>query len=162
MGPVIDPQLLRETPDLVRRSQEARGSSVSLVDDAIAADLRRRESIGAFEDLRAEQNAFGKTVAQAPKEQKQALVAEAQQLAARVKAAQQVSTDAEAEFTRIVGSIQNPIIDGVPAGGEENFVTLREVGEKATFDFEPRDHADRKSTRLNSSHDRVSRMPSSA
>jgi len=142
MGPVIDPQLLRETPDLVRRSQEARGSSVSLVDDAIAADLRRRESIGAFEDLRAEQNAFGKTVAQAPKEQKQALVAEAQQLAARVKAAQQVSTDAEAEFTRIVGSIQNPIIDGVPAGGEENFVTLREVGEKATFDFEPRDHAD--------------------
>ncbi len=92
--------------------------------------------------LRAQQNAFGKTVAAAPKEEKQALVAEAQGLASQVKQAQQESADAEAEFTRIVGSIANPIIDGVPAGGEENFVTLREVGEKATFDFEPRDHAE--------------------
>jgi seryl-tRNA synthetase len=137
---VIDPQILRENPDILRRSQEARGASVSLVDDAVAADTRRRESIGDFERLRAEQNAFGKTVATAPKEEKRALVAQAQELAARVKAAQQVSVDAEAEFTRIVGAIANPIIDGVPAGGEENFVTLREVGEKASFDFEPRDH----------------------
>jgi seryl-tRNA synthetase len=139
---VIDPQILRDSPEILRRSQEARGSSVSLVDDAIAADSRRRTSIGEFESLRAEQNAFGKTVAQAPKDEKRALVAQAQELAARVKAAQQVSTDAEAEFARIVGAIQNPIIDGVPSGGEENFVTLREVGEKATFDFEPRDHAE--------------------
>jgi seryl-tRNA synthetase len=28
----------------------------------------------------------------------------------------------------------------VPAGGEENFVTLRTVGERPRFDFEPRDH----------------------
>lgn len=139
---MIDPQLLRDNPDLVRRSQQARGSSVALVDDAIAADATRRTSIGDFESLRAEQNAFGKTVATAPKDHKPALVAEAQQLAARVKAAQQVSQEAEAEFTRIVGAIQNPIIDGVPAGGEDNFTLLREVGEKATFDFEPRDHAE--------------------
>jgi seryl-tRNA synthetase len=139
---VIDPQLLRDNPDSVRRSQQARGASVSLVDDALAADSARRAAIGQFEGLRAEQNAFGKTVAAAPKDQKQALVAEAQQLAARVKAAQQVGADADAAFTRIVGSIANPVIEGVPAGGEENFVTLREVGEKAQFDFEPRDHAD--------------------
>jgi seryl-tRNA synthetase len=139
---VIDPQLLRENPDLLRASQEARGSSVTLVDDAIEADAARRTSIGEFETLRAEQNAFGKTVAAAPKDQKQALVAQAQELSARVKAAQQASADAEVAFTKIVGAIQNPIIDGVPAGGEENFTLLREVGEKATFDFEPRDHAD--------------------
>ena len=71
-----------------------------------------------------------------------ALVAEAQQLAARVKAAQQVAQDAETEFTAIAGSIANVVIDDVPAGGEDNFVTLREVGTKATFDFEPRDHAE--------------------
>jgi seryl-tRNA synthetase len=139
---VIDPQILRENPEILRRSQEARGASVSLVDDAVAADTRRRASIGEFENLRAEQNAFGKTVATAPKDEKRALVAQAQELAARVKAAQQQSVDAEAEFTRIVGAIANPIIDGVPAGGEDNFVTLREVGEKASFDFEPRDHAE--------------------
>ena len=142
MGRVIDPQLLRDNPDVLRRSQEARGSSVTLVDDAIAADQQRRAAIGEFETLRAEQNVFGKTVATAPKEQKAALVAEAQELAARVKTAQQLATDAEAEVSRIVGAIQNVVIDGVPAGGEENFTTLREVGEKASFDFEPRDHAE--------------------
>jgi seryl-tRNA synthetase len=139
---VIDPQLLRDSPDLLRRSQEARGSSVTLVDEAIAADTQRRSAIGEFETLRAEQNVFGKTVAAAPKEEKAALVAVAQELAARVKAAQQAVTDAEVEVSAKVGAIQNVIIDGVPAGGEENFVTLREVGEKASFDFEPRDHAD--------------------
>jgi seryl-tRNA synthetase len=139
---VIDPQILRENPDVLRRSQLARGASVSLVDDAVAADARRRESIGEFENLRAEQNVFGKTVAAAPKDEKRALVAQAQELAARVKAAQQSSVEAEAAFAKIVGAIANPIIDGVPSGGEENFTTLREVGEKTAFDFEPRDHAE--------------------
>ena len=139
---MIDPQILRENPDILRRSQEARGASVSLVDDAVVADSRRRETIGEFERLRAEQNAFGKTVAAAPKDEKRELVAMAQELAGRVKAAQQLSVEAEASFVATVGAIANPIIDGVPAGGEDNFVTLREVGEKASFGFEPRDHAE--------------------
>jgi seryl-tRNA synthetase len=139
---VIDPQFLRDNPDAVRRSQEARGASVLLVDEALAADSARRQTIGDYENLRAEQNAFGKTVATAAKDEKAALVAMAQELSARVKSAQQTAADAEAEFSRIVGSIANPVIEGVPAGGEENFVTLREVGTKATFDFEPRDHVE--------------------
>ena len=137
---MIDPQLLRENPDAVRASQRLRGSSVELVDEALAADLARRAAISAFEADRAEQNAFGKVVAAAPKEQKAALVAEAQSLAARVKEGQAKVADAEADFARIVGSIQNIVIDGVPAGGEDDFVTLKTVGEKPTFDFEPLDH----------------------
>ena len=124
----------------MRKSQELRGASVELVDEALAADLARRAAISAFESDRAEQNAFGKVVAAAPKEQKAALVAEAQSLAARVKAGQQRVADADADFTRIAGSIQNIVIDGVPAGGEDDFVTLRVVGDKPSFDFEPRDH----------------------
>ena len=139
---MIDPQLLRDKPDLVRRSQQARGASVDLVDEAIAADQRRRATITAFENLRAEQNLFGKTVAAAPKDEKAALVTQAQELAAQVKSAQQSASDAEEEVARVVGAIQNVVVDGVPEGGEENFVTLREVGAKASFDFEPRDHAE--------------------
>jgi seryl-tRNA synthetase len=139
---VIDPQLLRENPDAVRLSQRARGDSVELVDSALEADQRRRSAIGEFESLRAEQNAFGKTVAAAPKDAKQALVAKAQELAGKVKAASQAASDAEAEFDRIVGSIANPIIDGVPAGAEENFATLRVVGDTPSFDFEPQDHVE--------------------
>ncbi len=95
-----------------------------------------------FERLRAEQNAFGRTVATAPREEKRALVLQAQALASQVKEAQQKSSDAEAEFARIAGSLGNVIIDGVPAGGEDDWSLIREVGTTPAFDFEPRDHAD--------------------
>ncbi len=137
---MIDPVLLRENPDLIKRSQEARGESVALVDAALLADVERRSAIAAFEELRAEQNLFGKKVAAAPKDEKKELVAQAQELAARVKAAQQASNEAEEAFGLAIRALGNPIIDGVPAGGEEDFVTLRTVGEKPVFDFEPRDH----------------------
>jgi seryl-tRNA synthetase len=137
---VIDPVLLRETPDVVRASQERRGASVDLVDEAVEADAARRAAIAAFEALRAEQNAFGKTVAKAPKDEKAALVAQAQQLAAQVKDAQRAASEAEARFAEVAGGIPNIVLDGVPAGGEDDFVTLREVGGKPEFDFAPRDH----------------------
>ena len=139
---MIDLQLLRENPDVVRASQRARGSDESLVDEALAADATRRETIGRFEKLRAEQNAFGKKVASAPKEQKAALVAQVQELSAQVKAADQAAKDADATFTQIAGRIQNVIIDGVPSGGEDDFVVVREVGSIPEFDFEPKDHTD--------------------
>jgi seryl-tRNA synthetase len=137
---MIDPTLLRAEPDVVRTSLEMRGDDPSIVDSAIAADQVRRDAIAAFENLRAEQNAYGKLVAAAPKEEKPALVAAAQDLAERVKAADKVAAEAGDEFARIAGTIGNVVIDGVPAGGEENFVTLREVGAVPSFDFEPRDH----------------------
>ncbi len=137
---MIDPQLLRDNPDLVRRSQQARRSPVELVDAALEAESARRAAIATFESLRAEQNAFGKRVAAAAKEEKAALVAQVQQLAADVKAAQAEASEAEARFEEVVGGIQNVVLDGVPEGGEDDFVTLREVGEKPSFEFEPRDH----------------------
>ena len=139
---MIDPVLLRENPDVVRRSQQLRGASVSLVDDAVAADTERRSQLARFESLRAEQNVFGKQVAQAKGDEKQALVAQAQQLAADVKAAQQAATEAGEQFDRIVGSLGNIPVDGVPAGGEDDWALIKTVGEPVAFDFEPRDHAD--------------------
>jgi seryl-tRNA synthetase len=137
---MIDPQILRNDPDAVRASLRARGDDESIVDRVLAADTVRREAISAFENLRAEQNAHGKLVAQAPKEDKAALVASAQDLAERVKAADKAQSEAADAFTALAGGIGNIVIDGVPEGGEDNFVTLREVGTIPSFDFEARDH----------------------
>jgi|TARA_B100000949_G_scaffold70262_2_gene62496 seryl-tRNA synthetase len=137
---VIDPVLLRENPELVKRSQEARGHSSETVDAALDADRERRAAITAFEELRAAQNAHGKRVAQAPKDEKAALVAEAKELSAQVKQAQQRVTLAEEAAEAALSRIENIVIDGVPAGGEADFVTLRTHGEPRTFDFAPRDH----------------------
>ena len=137
---MIDPQLLRNDPETIKRSQRARGNDESTVDLAIAADEARRAALSEFETLRAEQNQFGKQVKAASKEEKPALIARAQQLAAEVKAAETRSREAEAAFEAAASRIENIVVEGVPSGGEENFVTLREVGEVPTFDFEPRDH----------------------
>lgn len=137
---MIDPALLRTSPDVVRASLRARGDDESLVDLVLDADAVRREAIATFENLRAEQNAHGKLVASAPKEDKPALVAAAQDLAERVKAADRAQSEAADRYAELAGGIANVVIDGVPAGGEDDFVTLREVGTVPTFDFEPRDH----------------------
>ncbi|WP_106815084.1 serine--tRNA ligase [Microbacterium timonense] len=137
---MIDPVLLRDNPELVKRSQEARGESTDTVDAALRADRERRAAITAFEELRAAQNAHGKRVAQSPKEEKAALVAEAKELSDRVKQAQQAVTAAEEAFTAAFEAIENIVIEGVPAGGEDDFVTLRTHGEIPAFGFEPRDH----------------------
>lgn len=137
---MIDPVLLRDDPDAVRTSQTLRGAPLADVDTALAADTARRAAITEFENARAEQNAFGKTVAAAPKDEKAALVAQAQTLAGRVKELQAAANEAEAAFDEAMGRIQNVVLDGVPAGGEDDYVVLREVGEKPTFAFEPRDH----------------------
>lgn len=111
-----------------------------MVDQALAADASRRAALTEFESLRAEQNEFGKQVKAASKDEKPALIAQAQQLAAAVKAADVRAKEADAAFDEISARIENIVLDGVPNGGEENFVTLREVGELPVFDFEPRDH----------------------
>lgn len=139
---MIDPQILRTKPELVRASQQARQADVNLVDEALAADNARRESISRFEELRSQQKAFSKTVAKAPKDEKAALIAQVQSLAADVKAADQAAKDADEKFTAVSRAIQNLVIDGVPAGGEDDYVVRREVGTVPTFDFEPKDHDD--------------------
>ena len=137
---MIDPQLLRDNPDLFKVSQLARGESAELVDVALAADVARRTAISESENLRAAQKSLGRQVAAATGDEKTRLLTEAQELATRVKDLAQAAADTEEQFVRSVRSIANPIIDGVPAGAEDNFVTLREVGGRPSFDFEPRDH----------------------
>jgi seryl-tRNA synthetase len=137
---VIDPVLLRENPDVIRASQVARGSDPGLVDLALQADADRRAALAAFEELRAEQNVFSKKVGQAQGDEKKALLAEVAELAAKVKEANAAATAADEAYTDAARKIQNPIIEGIPSGGEDNFVTLREVGTVPSFPFEPKDH----------------------
>ena len=137
---MIDINLLREHPEAIRASQTARGADVSLVDQAVQLDLDKRSALAEFERLRAAQNQHGKLVASAPKEEKAALVASMQELSARVKAADAAAAEAQAALDEVLWKIENVVIEGVPAGGEDDYVVLREVGTKPAFDFEARDH----------------------
>ena len=125
---MIDLKFLRENPDLVRDSQRTRGANPILVDQLIAADESRRAAIKAADELKAEQNAFGKKIGQAAPEDRPALLAGANELKAKVKAAEDARKEAEAAVTDLQMRIDN-IVEGAPAGGEDDFVVLEHVGE---------------------------------
>ncbi len=139
---MIDLTLLRENPEAIRESQRSRGADVGLVDLAIELDQKKRSALAEFEKLRANQNAHSKLVSTAPKEEKAQLVAQAQQMAADVKAADAKAGEADQALSDVLYQIENVVIPEVPKGGEENFVVLREVGEKPDFSFKAKDHAE--------------------
>jgi seryl-tRNA synthetase len=140
---VIDIKLLREQPDAVRASQRARGEDEGIVDAILTADERRRSSIADFEALRAEQKSFGRRVAAAEGEQKEALVATAKATSDRVKELQAAADAADTELATLIRRVPNIVIEGVPSGGEEDYTVLETVGTARDFaaeGFEPKDH----------------------
>ena len=140
---MIDIKLLRDNPDAVRASQRSRGEDEGVVDAIRAADERRRSSLTAYEQLRAEQNAASKEIGRAQGDERQALLARTKELAAQVKDAKAAADAAEDELNRLAMSIPNVVIDGVPAGGEDDYAVREIVGTPRDFaaeGFEPRDH----------------------
>ena len=138
---MIDLKLLRDNPDAVRASQRARGEDPGLVDALLNADAARRAVVSSADNLRAEQKTASKKVGKASPDERPALLAAAKELADKVKAAESEQGDAEMAFTAAHMAISNVIIDGVPAGGEDDFVLLDTVGEPRSIDS-PKDHVE--------------------
>src|SRR5690606_26422129 len=142
---MLDPRLLRQDPDRIRASQRARGESESLVDDAVRADEDRRAAIAEYERLRAEQKELGKQIPKASGEEKAALLARTKELAEAVKKADAGVTEAEGRYRELMGQFGNLVADGVPAGGEDDYVVLETHGTPRDFEaegFKPRDHVE--------------------
>jgi seryl-tRNA synthetase len=138
---VIDLKSLRENPDAVRDSQRARGEDPGLVDVLLAADANRRAAISAADNLRAEQKALSKQVSSASPQDRPAVLERAKALAADVKAAETEQADAEDGFTAAHMAISNVIVDGVPAGGEDDYAVLETVGSTPKIE-NPKDHVE--------------------
>ena len=137
---MIDVRQLREDPEAVRASQRARGADEGLVDAVLAADTGRRAAMTRAERLRAEQKALGKQVAAAKGDEKQELLGRAKGLAEDARAAAAEAEAQGAAFDALIRSIANVVEDGVPAGGEDDYVVLREVGTPTELGFPARDH----------------------
>ena len=139
---MIDVKLLRDNPELVRSSQKARGESVDVVDQALAADEARRSAIVEFEALRAEQNTLSKSVGAAKGDEKTALLEKAKALSAQVKEAEAKKSSTEAAFRDVALNISNIVDPIAPIGGEADFKVIEETGKPRQFDFEPKDHVE--------------------
>ncbi|WP_460498180.1 serine--tRNA ligase [Glycomyces tarimensis] len=136
---MIDLRALRDDPDAYRDSQRKRGASPEAVDALLSADSEHRSALQSFETLRAEQKGLGKQIAKAAPEDKRALLDRTKTLAEEVKTAEARVTATATAFDAAAKSLPNLVADAAPAGGEDDYVVLREVGER-TVSEDVRDH----------------------
>jgi len=154
---VIDPRLLRDSPDVLRESQRRRGEDVELVDRLLALDAERRATQSAYDEIRAQQKQLSKRIGPLQGAAKKnpddadvraeldGLMTEAAGLAESVKAADAASSAAARAAEEAWLLLSNVVDMRSPVGGEEDFAVLDTVGTPRDFaaeGFEPRDHLD--------------------
>ena len=139
---MIDLKALRDDPDAFRRSQRARGAPVELVDEALAADERRRQAVTRADTLRAESNTASKAIQSAGVDERPTLIEKAKALKDEVKEAEAEQTAADEALRAAAMALPNLVEDGVPEGGEDQSVELETVGVVPSYDFEVADHVE--------------------
>ena len=154
---MIDPQILRTDPERIRESQRRRGEDPSVVDRLIDADAAARTERMRFDELRNQQKVLSKQIGPlqgavkkasdadraAAQADLDALMAQAQQLAADVKAADAAATEAAERADRLWLEVSNLVNLDSPVGGEEDFTVVEHVGTPRDFaaeGFAPKDH----------------------
>jgi len=137
---MIDLRALRQDAEPFRASQRARGEDPAIIDEVLTTDRRHRDLLVRFEQLRSEQKMVGKSVAKAQGDEKQELLAKTRALAEEVKAASAEADRAAEELDSLLWKVPNLIMDGVPAGGEDDYAVLKTVGEAREFTEDMRDH----------------------
>ena len=128
-------QRLREDAATVRQGAIDKGEDASLVDEALAADGRRRELLAEGDRLKAERNQASKAVGEAVRggadpggPEVAALRATSVAAGERIAAIDAELTEVEAHLDDLLLRIPNPADPDVPVGGEEANVTVREWG----------------------------------
>ncbi len=154
---MIDPNLLRESPEVLRESQRRRGEDVAIIDTLLDLDARRRAAQQAFDEVRAEQKQLSKRIGPLQgrvkrdpddgdaKAELDDLMSTATGLADKVKAADAHASALAAELDAAWLEVSNVVDDRAPVGGEEDFTVLELVGEPRNFDaegFAARDHVE--------------------
>jgi seryl-tRNA synthetase len=141
---MLDLNLIREKPDLVRAALQNRQMDASPVDEILRLDEQRRSLLTQVEALKAERNSVSKEIGRlkepAEREQK---IAAMREVGERITALDGEVTRVEAELSGLTAALPNVPDARTPVGAsEEENVVLRTVGQLPEFDFEPKPHWD--------------------
>jgi len=141
---MLDINLIRETPDVVRKALKDRQMDTSPVDAILQLDEKRRALLSQVEVLKAERNVVSKEIGQ---------MKDAAARNSRIEAMREVG-DRIAEFDKQVAEVENElntltaslpnIPDArVPYGVDESEnLVIKTIGEPRKFDFTPKPHWD--------------------
>lgn len=141
---MLDLNLIREQPELVRTALKNRQMDVSPVDDILRLDEKRRGLLIQVETLKAERNAVSKEIGKmkdaAEREKK---IGAMREVGDRISALDKEVADVEAELHAVTSTIPNIPDERTPIGAsEDENVVLRTIGQLPEFDFEPKPHWD--------------------
>jgi seryl-tRNA synthetase len=138
---VLDLRSIRDDPAPARAALARRGAADAL-DELLDLDARRRELLPEVEGRRAQQNQASDEIAERKRggEDASDVIERMKTVSAELKELSSELEEVESKRDRLAGTLPNLPHPDAPDGGEDDAVTLREVGERPSFDFEIRDH----------------------
>jgi seryl-tRNA synthetase len=139
---MIDINVIREQPDLVRQALTDRKDNPAVIDSLIELDDQRRELIKTVEELKAERNAVSKEIGRMKDPQeRESKIAAMRQVGDRIAELDERLRDLEGRLEAGLARIPNIPDPGTPFGlSEDDNVVVRGVGSIPEFDFQPKPH----------------------
>ena len=141
---MLDINIIREQPDVVRKALTDRQLEIAPVDQILELDRQRRLTIQETESLKAQRNAVSKEIGKTkdPAE-RQAKIEAMRQVGERISQLDETLRKIEDELNAILAGIPNIPDARSPYGKDDSEnVVLRGVGEIPEYDFEPKAHWD--------------------
>lgn len=137
---MIDINLFKKEPDLIKKSLISRGKDPSVVDKIISHILQELDLLKKVEELRSQQNKIGKEIKGKPTEQQ---LLNATKIKNELKTLDEKLRFSIKEQVSLTDEIPNLVADDVPIGKDDaDNVVFKTVGKKPEFDFTPLDHID--------------------
>ena len=141
---MLDINLIRENPELVRTALKNRQMDVSPIDDILRLDEQRRQLLTQVEQLKAERNVVSKEISKMKDagERDKKIVA-MREVGDKISALDKEVAGVEEELTSLTSALPNIPDERTPVGAsEDENVILRTVGNLPEFNFEPKAHWD--------------------
>lgn len=141
---MLDMNLIREQPDLVRRNLRDRQMDPAPVDTILSLDERRRGMLTEVEALKAERNTVSREIGQMKDAaSRQAKIEAMRSVGDRIAALDKQVSEIEQELRDLAASIPNVPDERTPVGRDDSGnVVLQTVGVLPEYDFEPKAHWD--------------------
>ena len=146
---MLDIRFLRENPDVVKENikKKFQDSKLSLVDEVIELDSKKRETQQEADALRADRNKLSKQIGalmgQGKKEEAEAVKAQVAAGAKRLEELSVLEKELDEKVTKIMMTIPNIIDPSVPIGKDDSEnVEVTKYGDPVTPDFEIPYHTD--------------------
>jgi len=140
---MLDPKLLRNNPEAVRKGLKSRKADASLVDRFLSVDEKWRKLTLEVDVLKALRNKVSDQIGELKKNKQDAseLIAQMKTQSAKIKEQEEEQNKTEAELNSIILEMPNLPHHSVPVGGDaRDNIEVRAWGEKRKFDFKPQAH----------------------